>query len=176
MKESNIILPVGVGIALYFLFSGDSKSSSDTSTNKTTYTGPMGSPTAYIKQFAPVADQIKTFYAVPKLVTLAQAGLESAWGASGVATNAKNHFGIKADKSWLGPSYGDYRKYNNPSDSYSDYGKFLVQNQRYKSAFNYSDPYSFAKAVAAAGYSENPAYANLLSDVITSVDKIIKSL
>ena len=42
---------------------------------------------------------------VPASITLAQGLLESARGASSLAQNAKNHFGIKCHTVWEGPTY-----------------------------------------------------------------------
>jgi len=66
-----------------------SKSSSKSSTI------PAGSALDYIRQHGEAAKTIEKFYRIPKLVTLAQGGLESGWGTSSIAKNSNNHFGVK---------------------------------------------------------------------------------
>jgi len=132
---------------------------------------PSGSATDYINKFSAMAKQTQQYYAVPAAVTLAQGGLESGWGTSNLARNANNHFGIKADLSWHGATYTTqdgmkYRKYSSAQDSYTDHAKFLVDNPRYDSAFNTSDPILFAQRVAAAGYAEDPNYFSKLSQIL----------
>ena len=66
-------------------------------------------------------------------------------GKSDLSVKANNLFGIKADSSWKGESvsmttseyYNDviqdkFRQYKNKADSVDDYGKFLVENDRYE--------------------------------------------
>lgn len=135
---------------------------------------PKNSATDYVDRFGSLAADTETYYRVPAIFTLAQGGLESSWGNSDVAVNANNHFGIKADSAWKGPSYKGYRKYSDVSGGYFDHAKFLTTNKRYAAAFNTTDPVEFSKAVAAAGYSELPSYSTLMKEVITLVKNILR--
>ena len=65
-------------------------------------------------------------YKIPASITLAQGLLESGAGASTLAINANNHFGIKCHQDWRGKKifHDDdeknecFRKYKNPLQSY----------------------------------------------------------
>lgn len=117
-------------------------------------------------------------------VVMAQAAVESGWGRSGLASKHGNQFGIKADKSWTGPTVemdttefvnGQYikvkalwRKYPNPQDSFRDHIKFLQRNPRYAKAgvFDAATPEDQARALQRAGYATDPNYASKLITVI----------
>jgi flagellum-specific peptidoglycan hydrolase FlgJ len=153
------------------------KGSSDTTIVDNTKPVEKDFRTAYITQNYPYAKSAETQYQVPALFSIAQAGLESNFGTSDIAVNSNNQFGIKADASWTGDTYTakdgiQYRKYDTIQDSFNDHGKFLVTNQRYSNAFNISDPYSFAQAIANDGYSDSTNYFTLISNVMDSVKSI----
>jgi flagellum-specific peptidoglycan hydrolase FlgJ len=114
---------------------------------------------------------------VPASVTLAQAILESDWGRSKLTREANNLFGIKALR---GPgSAGVYeihtdevfdgqvvtvmaafKAYTSLADSIVDHGRWFHENSRYREALRVrDDPRAFARAINAAGYATDPAYA-----------------
>lgn len=142
-------------------------------------------PLQFINKYLPVAKQIEAKYKIPYLLTLAQAGLESDWGNSGIAKASKNVFGIHDSAAWHGPIYtppGDpnnasFRKYSSVNASFEDYGKFLTENSRYKPAFDSgtTDAVTFAGYIAAAGYSENPKYLDSVTNVIHTIEKALKA-
>ena len=75
---------------------------------------------AYIDQYKLLALEQEKQYGIPAPITLAQGILESSAGKSGLATNANNHFGIKAFGQWHGgvylawddePTKSKFRKY-----------------------------------------------------------------
>lgn len=124
-------------------------------------------------------------YGVPHIAVLAQAALESEWGKK---TPGNNHFGIRANKAWTGPTVKitthedvdgklvkqtnqPFRAYGTTKDSFMDYGKFLTSNQRYKGAFSNKDPFEFLKAVALAGYATDRRYVSKMADMVFSVKK-----
>ena len=92
-------------------------------------------------------------------VKLAQAALETGWGAS-VIGEANNMFGIKASGNYTPYWHGDYvnkdtqeyvdgayetvsqpfRKYNSLADSIKDHTYFLQQNPRYADVFTATTP------------------------------------
>ena len=101
-------------------------------------------------------------------ITISQAILESSWGKSDLSVKANNLFGIKADSSWKGKSVtmttseyyndvikGNFRSYENKTDSLDDYGTFILSNKRYKEngVFNASQYIEQAKSIENAGYS-----------------------
>lgn len=98
--NSNIILFGGLAALGVFILSTDSKASL---TNISPPPGPGGSvpktPSAFVKKFYPFAVRSEMKTGVPALVTLAQGGLESAWGKSAYGNN---FFGIKVGKDWKG--------------------------------------------------------------------------
>jgi flagellum-specific peptidoglycan hydrolase FlgJ len=114
---------------------------------------------------------------VPASVTIAQAILESDWGRSRLATEAKNLFGIKAFGRpgtagiYTAPTWEVYggqnttvlaafRAYNTLEDSIEDHGNWFHDNSRYWPALAVKDdPRAFARAIHAAGYATDPAYA-----------------
>ena len=128
---------------------------------------------------------------VPAAVTIAQAILESGYGAKHIG-EANNYFGIKASTKPDGTvDYGTvatgyvtvptrevlqgkdvtiqakFRKYASMTDSFKDHGLFLKNNTRYATAFTHSsDPIQFAKDIAAAGYATDPKYADTLVALI----------
>jgi uncharacterized protein YraI len=122
-------------------------------------------------------------YGVPASVTVAQAILESGWGASGLSTVDKNYFGIKCFNNSPGtiavgchtynthecgggrcwPTTAAFRVYGTLGQSIDDHGHFLVANSRYKPAFKYSrQPDRFAVELKKAGYATSPTYAQNL--------------
>lgn len=125
---------------------------------------------------------------VPASVTIAQAIEEAQWGDKHIG-DANNYFGIKAHQQadgsiYIGPvatgwvwaetteyengqpvkKKARFRTYASMTDSFTDHGYFLWENERYHPAFQYeTEPREFARQVAAAGYATNPAYyQNLL--------------
>lgn len=65
-----------------------------------------------------------------------------------------------------------FRAYASAEESFADHGNFLVRNSRYRPAFQHTnDPYAFARAVAAAGYATDPAYAATLTSVMRLIER-----
>jgi flagellum-specific peptidoglycan hydrolase FlgJ len=112
---------------------------------------------------------------VPALLILAQAALESGYGAH-APQNA--FFGIKADKSWKGKTQmlstheyvkgvwvaipDSFRAYDSAQESFEDWANFLLKNPRYKPVLVASDTVTAAQALQSAGYSTSPTYADSL--------------
>lgn len=158
----------------------------------------------FYKQFFPYAQESERTTAVPALVTLAQAALESGWGAHAPGFN---FFGLKVKGKvpWTGKqqllrtteyapqgaafpivesiettdrknSKGQrlfkyvvkdwFRAYDSPAASFIDKAQWLRSNDRYKPAFDHTDPYKFATAVAKAGYATDPDYEKKLHKLI----------
>jgi LysM repeat protein len=113
---------------------------------------------------------------VPASITLAQGMLESGNGNSALAVYARNHFGIKCHKGWIGESFIQdddeknecFRKYNEVLESYSDHSKFLRTRERYSFLFELplSDYKAWAHGLKTAGYATHPTYAEQLIDLI----------
>ena len=116
---------------------------------------------------------------------IAEAAIESAWGASKLAIQGHNLFGVKADKAWTGDTIGFrtreyannqwvfvnalWRKYPSWLGSFADHAAFL-HHKRYAKAFLSSNVDDFTIAVANAGYATDPLYANKIIILINQHD------
>jgi flagellar protein FlgJ len=135
-------------------------------------------PEDFIAALAPAARASMARTKIPASFTIAQAALESGWGASKLTVSAKNLFNIKADSAWRGPMLrmpstecvaghdvlqpAAWRVYPDWLASIEDHANFLLPttNPRYAPAFARCDNgEAFAVAVAAAGYATDPNYA-----------------
>jgi flagellum-specific peptidoglycan hydrolase FlgJ len=135
-------------------------------------------PDAFIAQIGPAAQDSMRTTNVPASFVIAEGALESGWGTSDLCTQARNIFGVKADASWHGPTctmqtreffHGQWvmvpatwRAYGDWGGCIADHAAFFLTNPRYAAAFETLDGESFARAVAAAGYATDPAYADKL--------------
>jgi len=144
-------------------------------------------PQEFFKKYAPYAINTQIKYGVPASITLAQAALESAWGASTLTVYANNFFGIKDvpndewhaenyvayTKEWNGSAYYSlpqpFRKYNTPEGSFNDHASFLIANRRYKNLFTLpvTDFIKWAQGLQAYGYATDPTYSSKLINLVT---------
>ncbi|MCX7366780.1 MAG: glucosaminidase domain-containing protein [Alphaproteobacteria bacterium] len=120
---------------------------------------------------------------------IAQAALESAWGARAIGHNI---FGIKADASWKGARQtvrtreelpngdgtfrsvmidAEFRDYPSFAESVADHFAFLRDNGRYAAAgvFNAGSDQAYFEALQHAGYASDPHYAVSLMKMVESV-------
>ena len=134
----------------------------------------------FLGSIIPAANLNQEVHNIPAIVTVLQAILESGWGDSALAKQAHNLFGIKANKGWKGatlelPGFEIvngkrvnakmlWRKYRTKGDSITDHAKFLVNNKRYKAAFNHTvdDWVTFLAEIHVAGYATDPEYVTKL--------------
>lgn len=132
-------------------------------------------PTEYIKTYKDIAIEEMHRSGIPASITLAQGMLESENGNSMLATEGKNHFGIKCHD-WTGKKvYKDddaknecFRKYASVEESFKDHTEFLRAKGRYSFLFEYSstDYKKWAEGLKKAGYATNPRYPQLLIKII----------
>ena len=130
----------------------------------------------YIDVYAKLAIQEMNEFHIPASITMAQACLESGDGNSPLATDANNHFGIKCNSSWTGPSIRQddetknecFRKYNTAIESFRDHSKFLTGGMRYQFLFDYdiTDYRKWAYGLRKAGYATDPQYPERLIKII----------
>lgn len=136
-------------------------------------------PADFIRIIGPAARAAAGTTKIPASFTVAQAALESGWGAKAPGMNL---FGIKADASWKGAvtgqatkeevngaevqTHAQFRAYPDWLSSIEDHAKFLTENPRYRPAFDHADGVGFARAVAAAGYATDSKYADKLASII----------
>lgn len=132
-------------------------------------------PDEFLNQMLPGALATQRSAGIPASFTLAQAALESSWGARAPGNNL---FGMKADTGWHGPTvdvpthevvHGQsvamtckFRAYGSWAESVADHARFLLENRRYAKCFIEKSGEGWARAVAAAGYATDPAYADKL--------------
>ncbi|MGF6963033.1 flagellum-specific peptidoglycan hydrolase FlgJ [Paraburkholderia sp. WC7.3g] len=136
-------------------------------------------PQDFIAAISPAAKTSALTTKIPASFTVAQAALESAWGAHCPCFNL---FGIKADPSWKGPVTSqithevvngktvtitaNFRAYPDWLASINDHAQFLLTNPRYRPAFAYTTGALFAQAVQAAGYATDPLYSAKIASII----------
>lgn len=132
----------------------------------------------FISRIAPTAVEDMHKTRIPASLTIAQAILESGWGSSELAVNAKNLFGIKG----TGPagSYekvsdevvngkkiqkaSTFRKYNNWTESIRDHTDFLLK-PRYSKVIG-ADWKTACQEVYDAKYATDPVYPKKLIEII----------
>ncbi|HIV58217.1 MAG TPA: sporangiospore maturation cell wall hydrolase GsmA [Candidatus Stackebrandtia faecavium] len=145
----------------------------------------------FITESGEAAQPSQEAYGVPASVTVAQAILESGWGGSELATEAKNYFGMKCHDKQPGPIAVDcmkvdthecddddcwgtkayFRVYDSMSDSYKDHGQYLKENPRYAAAFAHSDDADrFIKEVHRGGYATDPKYTDKIVSLMKEYD------
>ena len=134
----------------------------------------------YISKYSNIAIEEMNRYNIPASITLAQGILESGNGESRLATEGRNHFGIKCHDNWTGKTILEdddkkqecFRKYSKDIDSFRDHSLFLTARGRYSFLFKYerTDYKKWAKGLKKAGYATNPKYPDLLIDLIEKYD------
>ena len=147
--------------------------------------------TAFLNKAAKQAVKAAKKYGTYPSVMIAQAIVESGWGQSGLAVNANNLFGMKADDSWGGATYSaktreegkngksyyinaKFRKYNSFEESFEDNGSKLRngvtwQPLRYKGAWlENANTYAEATKALTGTYATDSKYDIALNSRITS--------
>lgn len=128
----------------------------------------------FIGKIAPLALASSEESGIPASLTIAQAALESNWGASRLAVEGHNLFGLKGSGpagSLIVPTTeyrggktvtvnAAFRKYRSWAESIADHAR-LLSAARYAGAVRKTGPEA-ARAVAAAGYASDPQYASKL--------------
>lgn len=154
----------------------------------------------WMKLHLPMAQKVTEGTGIFPEIALAQAVLESSAkfadgyyypGASRLAQDGNNFFGIKATGSWKGDTIilptieysngkkvtvnATFRKYANIEESFKDYINFLKTNPRYKKAgvFSAKTYQQQAAALQKAGYATDPKYSSLLTGIIDKFKKIM---
>ena len=147
--------------------------------------------TAFLDKAAKQAVKAAKKYGTYPSVMIAQAIVESGWGQSGLAVNANNLFGMKADNSWGGATYSaktreegkngksyyinaKFKKYNSFEESFEDNGSKLRngvtwQPLRYKGAWlENANTYAEATKALTGTYATDSKYDIALNSRITS--------
>jgi peptidoglycan hydrolase FlgJ len=150
----------------------------------------------FIDQMLPHARAAAGELGVDVRSVIAQAALETGWGASlpgdargGDERGSNNFFGIKAGSGWSGPSVtaattefaqglagtesARFRAYGSVAENMSDYVRLLRDNPRYAAALHTGDDvHAFATALQRGGYATDPAYADKIVAVAAQVHRL----
>ena len=133
----------------------------------------------------PLAEKAARRLGVDPRYLVAQAALETGWGASiiqGETGSSHNLFGIKAHGGWQGASAetltteyyngqpvkesARFRAYDSFAQSFEDYADFLQGNGRYQEALKSADnPDKFMSELQKAGYATDPQYASKVNQI-----------
>lgn len=131
----------------------------------------------YMKRFGPIARQEMELYGIPASIKLAQGLLESDVGESTLATDNRNHFGIKCFSKTCSKghcsnhnddSHKDFfRIYSSAWESYRAHSQFLQQDRyRHLRRLAENDYKGWAHGLKNAGYATDPAYPDKLIAII----------
>jgi peptidoglycan hydrolase FlgJ len=154
----------------------------DTAATVATEASPPGDAVEhFVRRYLPDATAAARSLGIDPRLLLAQAALETGWGASTPqhpdGQSANNLFGIKAGDNWSGARVAHwtmehsggvtarkrevFRAYDRPAQSFADYVDVLGGSPRYAKALEQSsDPEAFAHAVSEAGYATDPHYVD----------------
>lgn len=137
-------------------------------------------PSAFLGMLAQAAQDCQRRTGIPASLTLAQAALESSWGAKAPGNNL---FGIKAGPNWKGMTVSfvthehldgkdvqlsdKFRAYPSWLDSMLDHAALLLTDH-YRACRRETTGAGWARAVAAAGYATDPDYAQKLLDIMSA--------
>ncbi|VVE81496.1 flagellar assembly peptidoglycan hydrolase FlgJ [Pandoraea sputorum] len=141
----------------------------------------------FVDRMATAAQNASANSGIPARFMLSQAALESGWGKREIrradGSTSHNVFGIKAGKSWNGPTVevatteyvngqprkvmAKFRAYGSYDEAFADYAKLISNNPRYSSVVaSANDAASFANNLQRAGYATDPQYASKLMKVM----------
>ena len=139
----------------------------------------------FIKEIAPIAQNIDHEYGIFASVTIAQAALESDFGRSTLASKYHNLFGVKGSDlsntkeletmEYLNGSWvtikDRFRVYSSIEESITDHSLLFVNgttwnNNQYEHVLAADSPASAAKALEQDGYATDPTYASKLVELI----------
>ena len=145
------------------------------------------SPRDFVRDIWPEARRTARRLGVPPEALVAQAALETGWGARVIraedGTNSFNLFGVKAGSDWEGGSVNKrtlefengmprqvrdrFRAYSDVSQAFDDYARVLESRPRYSDVTNTSGD-EFPRRLQEAGYATDPEYATKIKRVMRS--------
>lgn len=146
-----------------------------------------GSPQEFVRDIWPDARRTAQRLGVPPEALVAQAALETGWGARVMRTasgaNSFNLFGIKTGPDWSGSSVNKrtlefengvpiqvrdrFRAYSGVRQAFDDYARVLESRPRYVRVLN-SSAAEFPQRIQEAGYATDPDYASKIEAVMQS--------
>jgi len=136
----------------------------------------------FIQTLTPPAKEAQEEYGTRASLLIAQAALESNWGASELSKEANNYFGIKdasAGEEYATREYNNewttvnasFKRYDSLAESVADYANLIKNGTSWDQDFYQpvleADHYTeAAEAVQEAGYATDPNYADKLIQII----------
>ena len=140
----------------------------------------------FVNRIWPHAVDAAKSLGVPPQFLVAHAALETGWGKSEIrsadGSSSYNLFGVKASRSWQGPSVevptteyvngvaqstrDKFRVYGSYSESFRDYANLLRNNPRFSNVLGQQDGTQFARSLQQSGYATDPMYADKLGRII----------
>lgn len=143
---------------------------------------------AFVDRLMPAALEAEQQTGIPAHFMVAQAALETGWGRAepkgADGRPSYNIFGIKAGRTWQGPTAEAttteviaglaqtrserFRVYGSHAEAFADYAQLLAGNPRYAGVLGTREPQQFARGLHAAGYATDPNYASKLERVISA--------
>lgn len=149
----------------------------------------------FVREHQAAAEAVEAASGIPSEFMLAQAAHETGWGRHPIrnadGSPSHNLFGIKAGASWNGPTTdvvttevynGEARKvvqrfraYASPAESFADYARLIQTSPRYAeaaAAASQQNASAFAQGLQRAGYATDPAYADKLTRVIQTTQRL----
>ena len=140
----------------------------------------------FVNRIWPHAVDAAKSLGVPPQFLVAHAALETGWGKSEIrsadGSSSYNLFGVKAGRSWQGPSVDvptteyvngvaqstrdKFRVYGSYSESFRDYANLLRNNPRFSNVLGQQDGTQFARSLQQSGYATDPMYADKLGRII----------
>ena len=160
------------------------------------------SPKEFVNSLWQYAKKAAGQIGVNPAVILAQSALETGWGQHIIkdknGESSFNLFNVKAHRDWDGEKAAQstlefekgvavrktepFRVYNNFSEAFDDFVKFLKSNSRYEEALdNAAEPEQFLQQLQKAGYATDPNYADKIIGILNSstfkdvVGKVVQS-
>ena len=161
-------------------------SASDVTSNKADDVS-WDSPRDFVRDIWPEARVTGRRLGVPPEALVAQAALETGWGARVIrgddGANSFNLFGVKAGSDWDGGSVNKptlefengvprqirdrFRAYDGVKQAFEDYARVLETRPRYNAVTNVSGT-EFPRRLQEAGYATDPDYAAKIERVMQS--------
>lgn len=151
-----------------------------------TPTGGSGSGSDFVNRVWPHAVEASSATGVPAHFLVAHSALESGWGKSEIrradGSPSYNLFGVKAGRSWQGPTVEvqtteyvngvaqsaqeKFRVYGSYAESFRDYSNLMRNNPRFSGVLGQQDGTQFARSLQQSGYATDPMYADKLGRII----------
>ena len=151
-----------------------------------TSAGSQANGSDYVNRVWPHAVEAAKSLGLPPRFLVAHSALESGWGKSEIRTPdgspTYNVFGVKAGRSWQGPSvevqtteYVDgvaqttrekFRVYGSYGEAFQDYANLLRGSPRFSGVLGQQDGTQFARSLQQSGYATDPLYADKLGRII----------